>query len=106
VTREEVAGRLQDISLTLRDEYGEFGEAIKVEREAKARAWKDTQTGTLGGARPNTTDSGRYMDAACLIEYGNRLDLEMRIKALEEERDHLRFIVKYGLEGAIRAPGD
>lgn len=106
MTREELAGRLQDISLTLRDEYGEFGDAVRAERTAKATAWKATQTGTVNGQKLGTTDAGRYIEASTLMEHGNRLDIEMRIKALEDERDHLRFMVKYGMEEYVKVPGD
>ena len=97
-TRDEVAARLDEVSLYLRDEYEEFGSSVKKERRAKAAAFRNGCVAQLNGKSLSTTDLGRYIDSETVDDAASRIDHEHRIKEFEEERDHLRFMVKYGLE--------
>lgn len=95
--REEAAHRLQELSLFLRDEFSVYADLLGEEKEAKALAFKEGQSGTLRGKPLGTTDMTRYIESCALLHTRHRIESEQRIAAYEEERDHLRFMLKHGL---------
>lgn len=99
----EVAHRLQELSLFLRDSYSDLRDAIRAEKETKAAAWKSGLTKSLHGKPMGSTDLGRYIESEAVDDVCNRVDIEQQIHAYEEERDHLRFLLKYGLVEFIDA---
>lgn len=93
----EVAQRLDEISIELRDEYRELAEKLSLEKKRKNASFRSTFGRQSNGKLLNTTDVGRFMDVDADEPARERIEIEGNISALEEERDHLRFFIKYGL---------
>lgn len=96
MTRTTLAKRLNEISKQLAGLYVAYGQVSSSEIRTKSETFPHAymETGTV-------TSAEKQSDAAALnftIEKVRKLG---EIKALEEERDNLRFLVKYGMEGDV-----
>lgn len=91
MTKEEIGRRLTQIQKDLSSAYGELAEVRKAERQAYDSAYfgSDEKTGEARKAQGQRNALGFKVE---------ELDLMGTIDSLCEERDHLRFAVKYGME--------
>lgn len=82
--------RLNDINTELTGLHRENATLLKAEREAFRNGWRNTTEGTVSGREAMAKDNA----ADLKIE---RIPVEGDIASLTEERDHIRFVIKYGL---------
>lgn len=94
MNREQVGRRLADISVELQGLFTEWTELCKAERRQFDYTYFNCDE-TTGEARK------RQGYRATMDLNAEKLDVERKIRSLEEERDMLRFAVKYGMEGAV-----
>lgn len=92
--RTQCAVRLNQIQAELSGLYRELGEIRKAERQG----WSDAYRGSA-----ETSASGRDSEARMNVTSlkVDSIHIESQVKTLEGERDHLRFVVKYGLEAGL-----
>lgn len=84
--------RLNTVSVELRQKYRTLGELQSAETTNKANAYKDE---LMKGTSAATTDK---IASVHIASYSSDImKLRGEISALEEERDHLRFCIKYNL---------
>lgn len=85
---ETLFSRLAVLSAELRQDYVEEANVHSAERQAKAHAWQASQA-TTGQARDREADWQALPNTLALLE------LRGQIKAREEERDHIMFVIQY-----------
>lgn len=93
-SRLEIGKRLTAIQEELSSLHGELAEVRKAERQAYSQGYFGSGEST-GEARKH---QGQLNSLNLKVD---ELDLLGRIESLVEERDHLRFVVKYNMEAAI-----
>lgn len=81
--------RLDIVSKELRGLYIDHSQLVIAEHQAKAAAYMNSR---------ETSASGRASDAThfSVDQSVEVLEIWGRIRALEEERDHLRFVIQFG----------
>lgn len=92
--RLDIGKRLTAIQKDLSSLFGELAEVQKAERQAYVN-------GYFGSGEPTGEARKHQGQLNALSLRVDELDLQGQIAALEEERDHLRFAVKYGMEEAV-----
>lgn len=84
------ARRLKLINADLVQLHGESATLLRAEREAFVRGWEGSTETSVSGREAVARIGG----SGYKIE---RIPVEGQIIALQEERDHIRFVIKYGL---------
>lgn len=80
--------RMEDISVELRGLYIEEAQMHSAERQAKVQAWAGSQATSV-----NQRD--READSYAIQHTSDLLEMRGGIKALEEERDHIQFVIQF-----------
>ena len=92
-TREELAQQLNKTSRALRDAYVRHGELSRTNLSQRTQSIKSE---LMGGGSVSGADRRADIDTVDVAKDIARTVAE--IKSLEERRDHLRFVIKHGLE--------
>lgn len=95
-TRNDLAQRLNKLQQDLSAAHVALADVEAEELEVKVSAYK-TQV-SLG---EGVTAANRAADAATVGIQVRVLKLRGKIRALEEEQNSLRFLIKYNMEGVI-----
>lgn len=92
----EAAKRLDVVSHELRGLYSELTEIMKGKRSAYASAFLSLPEGLSFSERDKRSALNAHPNDQ------EELEFKGQIQVLEEERDHLRFMLKYNLEGHMQ----
>lgn len=93
MVRNQQSDRMNEVSNQLRDLYRKMGELKGSETTNRAQTYKNEMVqGTSAAATHQLADVHSASHTAEIQK------TQGEIYALEEERDHLRFMVKYGME--------
>lgn len=82
--------RLDEVSEQLRSLYRSYATAAQIERKQRVETVQ-----ALVAQGYSVAAAEREADAQCVIQSVEIVGFTGQIKALEEERDHLRFLVKW-----------
>src|SRR5689334_16698954 len=96
MNREAVAQELNKVSLELRQAEETLGILIGEERECHVQVWNELIS--QGATQWVAEKQGMIASAPKSIRI---IKLTGRVKALKEQQDHFRFLIKYNLEGVI-----
>lgn len=95
-TREELAIQLNDNRTALHDAYVRRGELSRLSLKQRAESIKAELLG-----RGSVAGADRRADIDTVDIAADLARLSANIINLEDERDHLRFVIKHGLEGFV-----
>lgn len=93
MTRDEAARRLAAVSSDLCDQYYALGSEEMAALDAKHTTWEQ---GMVEGQ--SVTEWRMDIDMSAYESSKELAAIRAKINQLEEERDNLRFFIKYGME--------
>lgn len=95
MTRDEAALRLAVVSSELREQYFALGSEEMAALDAKFTRWQQ------GTSDTSITEYRMEIDFSAYESTREIAGIKARIAQLEEERDNLRFFIKYGMESHL-----